>query len=114
MGLDTTHNAWHGPYSAFNRFRELLMIAYNGSNLRGYEGFGGNLSMDNIEDAGLKIFFNHSDCDGEITAADCHLVANGLRSLSEKINDEYNTMRLKEFIAGCELAHSLDETLEFH
>jgi len=22
MGLDTTHNCWHGPYSSFNRWRE--------------------------------------------------------------------------------------------
>lgn len=24
MGLDTTHNAWHGPYSSFNRWRHWL------------------------------------------------------------------------------------------
>jgi hypothetical protein len=24
MGLDTTHNAWHGPYSMFNRYRHWL------------------------------------------------------------------------------------------
>jgi hypothetical protein len=24
MGLDTTHNAWHGPYSSFNQWRHWL------------------------------------------------------------------------------------------
>lgn len=28
MGLDTTHGAWHGPYSSFNRFRERLAGFY--------------------------------------------------------------------------------------
>lgn len=27
MGLDTTHNCWHGAYSAFSRWREQLAIA---------------------------------------------------------------------------------------
>lgn len=27
MGLDTTHGCWHGPYSAFNRWRETLARA---------------------------------------------------------------------------------------
>jgi hypothetical protein len=27
MGLDTTHDCWHGPYSAFGRFREALARA---------------------------------------------------------------------------------------
>lgn len=27
MGLDTTHGCWHGPYSAFGRFREYVARA---------------------------------------------------------------------------------------
>lgn len=27
MGLDTTHDCWHGPYSAFQRWREAVQVA---------------------------------------------------------------------------------------
>jgi hypothetical protein len=27
VGLDTTHDAWHGAYSAFSRWRELIAVA---------------------------------------------------------------------------------------
>lgn len=38
MGLDTTHGAWHGPYSLFNTFREKLAEFY-GIPLTLMEGF---------------------------------------------------------------------------
>lgn len=38
MGLDTTHNAWHGPYSSFNNFRRQLAKHY-GIPLDLMEGF---------------------------------------------------------------------------
>jgi len=31
MGLDTTHDAFHGAYSAFNRFRQIVCRAIGGS-----------------------------------------------------------------------------------
>lgn len=114
MGLDTTHNAWHGAYSSFNRFRHSLMLAYNGTNLSNYSGYGGNLAIENIEHKGLYEFFNHSDCDGEISANDCKLVADGLSEILPKLNDDYDIMRCKEFIAGCLLAYSKNEPLEFN
>ena len=114
MGLDTTHNAWHGPYSSFNRFREALMLAYNGTNLKDYSGYGGNLSIENIEHKGLYEFFNHSDCDGDISPENCKLVADGLTEILPKLTTEYDIMRCKEFIDGCLLAYINDEVLEFH
>ena len=31
MGLDISHDAWHGAYSAFNRFRQKVAQAMGGS-----------------------------------------------------------------------------------
>jgi hypothetical protein len=113
MGLDTSHNAWHGPYSAFNRFRRNLMLSYNNTSLDDYEGYGGNIPMNNIADKGLFIFFNHSDCDGDISPEDCKLVSESLLSLSPKVTDNYYRDLLTDFANGCALAYNNNETLEF-
>lgn len=39
MGLDTTHGCWHGAYSAFMRWREMLADAAGYPPLRLMEGF---------------------------------------------------------------------------
>jgi hypothetical protein len=123
MGLDTTHNAWHGPYSSFNDFRRAILKAYNGTDLFEYAGYemrckkdlqkqSSGLALENIDDDGIYILMNHSDCDGEIRWVDCKLVADSLRSLAGKIDGYYLT-KLAEFIKGCDLAHSKKEDLLF-
>ncbi len=114
MGLDTSHNAWHGPYSSFNTFRRSLMFAYNGTNLNDYNGYGGSLALENIEHKGLYEFFNHSDCDGDISPENCKLVADGLSEILPNLTDAYMIDRTNDFIAGCLDAHSKGEFLEFH
>ncbi len=49
MGLDTSHNAWHGPYSAFNNFRRQLAKHY-GIPLDLMQGFytGDNGELGNV------------------------------------------------------------------
>lgn len=39
MGLDTTHNAWHGAYSAFNRWRTMIAHVAGFPPLELMEGF---------------------------------------------------------------------------
>ncbi len=41
MGLDTTHNAWHGPYGSFNEMRHQILKAHNGADLWEYYGYKG-------------------------------------------------------------------------
>lgn len=74
---------------------------------------------------GLYTFLDHSDCEGEISPEMCVLVANELEELlpnMEKMNwkssghiSNYGGFvpTVKRFIAGCRLAASQNEPLEF-
>ena len=109
MGLDTTHDAFSGAYSAFNRFRQCIAAAIGGSFPDHYEyGPGGVLiPLDPSKEfgpvrqkegldpekfywgagytaethPGLHEFFRHSDCDGEIAPEMCVKVADELEAL---------------------------------
>lgn len=103
MGLDTSHDAFHGAYSAFNRFRQVICRATGGSfpphwlynddgslkvdehGLAIYNKdlddkliyFGGDLD----DESGLYAFLMHSDCDGEISPEMCVKVADDLEKI---------------------------------
>lgn len=107
MGLDTTHDAWHGAYSAFNRFRQAICEATGGSFpphwqyepdgtlKKGQDGRvlmkeGMNEEFVYMPDcapvgSGLREFLMHSDCDGEISPEMCVKVADELESILPKI-----------------------------
>ena len=70
MGLDTSHNAWHGPYSSFNEFRDMLAKQI-GINLNDYYGYGGTLDLMSIEHD-IQPLLNHSDCDGELSVKESY------------------------------------------
>ncbi len=123
MGLDTTHDAFHGPYSAFNRFRKDIAKVWGGSypphndpNLDDKYVYFPDF-MD--ENSGMAIFMRHSDCDGEINAEDCLKVADELEELLPKLerykdDNPFNShSRAVQFIKGCRLAHKRKEILEF-
>ncbi|MBW1739413.1 MAG: hypothetical protein JRJ69_18305 [Deltaproteobacteria bacterium] len=132
MGLDCSHNAFSGAYSAFNRFRQAVAKAANGSfpphdpknNLDDrYWYFGEGYSKDTHP--GLYIFLSHSDCDGEISPEDCKKVADELEELLPKLDamgkgkghiflvGGYGNV-CRKFIAGCRLAAEKNEPLEFY
>lgn len=105
MGLDISHDAFHGAYSAFNSLRQEVAHAVGGSYgphwLRAYSGELArdkdgypitDLSLDRNtfyipdeitreEYPGLWEFLLHSDCDGEISPEMCVKVANDLEPL---------------------------------
>lgn len=103
MGLDTTHGAFNGAYSAFNRLRQAVCFAAGGSfpphwqyNADGSlkEGSDGRVLYDAEKDqeliympdcategSGLREFLSHSDCDGEISPEMCSKVADDLEAL---------------------------------
>jgi hypothetical protein len=109
MGLDTSHDAFHGAYSAFNRLRQEVASAIGGSYpphyLRAYdgkiaEGKNGSLIVDYTLDPerfytpdevtqeshpGLWEFLTHSDCDGAIAPDMCAKVADDLEPLLDKM-----------------------------
>ncbi len=110
MGLDTTHDAWHGAYSAFMRWREKIAEVAGLPPFRLMEGFYQNLSSgmppslfcngyqresetlksldallpikwECLKPSPLHELLFHSDCDGEIPAASCGPIADELEKL---------------------------------
>lgn len=111
MGLDTTHDAFHGAYSAFNRFRQEICRAMGPESSfpphykrdeqgRLIQDERGMLVRDPLKDEelvyidgeysrethpGLYEFLMHSDCDGEISPEMCAKVADDLEALLPKV-----------------------------
>ncbi len=99
MGLDTTHDCWHGAYSAFTRWRnELARVA--GYSFHMEEGAFTVPSVDwghlqeNIQgdwdktpDDPLLVLIAHSDCDGHIKPKQAKALAIRLRELLPLLPD---------------------------
>jgi hypothetical protein len=111
MGLDCSHDAFHGAYTAFNRFRQAVCFALgDGSSFPPHFRYHNDGSL--MEDAqgrvlyhedldpnsfywpdgytqeahpGLHLFLSHSDCDGEISPEMCVKVADELEQLLPKV-----------------------------
>lgn len=115
MGLDTSHDAWHGPYSSFNEFRGKLASKI-GVDIKSLEGYGGEQPFPKDD---LSILLDHSDCDGDIKSEDCEKLANRLDELLKDMPKEPNVFwslheQTSTFIKGLRLAHSKNEPLDFH
>ena len=93
MGLDVSHDAWSGAYSAFNRFRQKIAAAIGGSfpphadpkEFPDPTSWYTPQSMTALTHPGLFEFLSHSDCDGEIGPEMCAHVADELEALIPKI-----------------------------
>ncbi len=109
MGLDCSHDAFHGAYGAFNRLRQLVCFVTGGSFPPHYKrnadgsliySKGSQIAIldDSLDpnliyfgkdlpaDSGLSIFLSHSDCDGDISPTMCSRVADELEALLPKIS----------------------------
>lgn len=114
MGLDTTHECWHGPYGSFKLFRYDLGRQI-GINLDDYIGYGerGTKDLESIEHD-LMPLFNHSDCDGELQPSECVKIANGLYDVLNNLNYELKIEtwnfedKIKQFMDGCKNAAELN------
>ena len=117
MGLDTTHNAWNGPYSSFGSWRKWL-AKQAGFNLDDMEGFGGGKEWS--EEMKAKDYYpllNHSDCDGVLTPLECQKTAKFLGHIMAKGNsdgDKYMLEKCANFYMGCIDAIGRNENIEFH
>jgi hypothetical protein len=111
MGLDTTHDCWHGAYSAFSRWRDALAHAagYTFHEMKdGYGRLNPDLDWGNIEakigkdllgkwDAipvrpdgtpdPLIILLAHSDCEGELQVEFLPALANRLKELLPRLEE---------------------------
>lgn len=120
MGLDTTHECWHGAYSAFNRWRNKISEVAGYGPLDDREGFGGDKPWPDGD--ALVLLLNHSDCDGELPWERCGEIADRLESLLPALTIAgeggghigYYADKTRVFIAGLRAAHSAKENVEFH
>ncbi len=117
MGLDTTHDCWHGPYSSFGQFRKRL-AGMIGMNLGAMEGFGGSIKWELLAPDPLHVLLNHSDCEGDISVEDCLPLAKRLEQLAEAMTEDVNPYGDKflaeRFAKGLRAAHEANEKVEFH
>lgn len=131
MGLNCSHGAFDGAYSAFNRFRQAVCEATGGSypphkdqTLDDKSWYWGD-AYSQESHPGLYEFLCHSDCDGEISPEKCVLVANDLEALLPEIEKlpilptghieragGYIEVA-KKFITGCRAASAMNQPLEF-
>ncbi len=116
MGLDCSHNCWHGAYSAFMRWRQMLAETAGLPPLDFMEGFydpgaayrdpiywarkGLNdeqafsdirrqlpIKWDCLKPSPIHILLYHSDCEGEIPWENCAPIADKLEELLPKLPD---------------------------
>ena len=119
MGLDTTHNCWHGSYTSFHRFREELANAIGMPDLKKMEGFGGAIAWESLPPDTLHVLLNHSDSDGVIEAKDCLPLAERLEEivrLHAVYEEDYGYSwqeRALQFAKGLRVAASLGENVDF-
>jgi hypothetical protein len=138
MGLDTTHDAWHGAYSAFSRWRNAVAVAAGYEVVRitsdGWtrddvdidwsiyrdENYQGEWTNGPFIDDPLLHLIVHSDCDGVIHPKHARPLAVRLESLLPKLDESKSgghiwSMRevTQQFIDGLRLAADADEDVEF-
>jgi hypothetical protein len=136
MGLDTTHDCWHGAYSAFGRWRkELAKVAgywitkvqdgiYNDETIIVDWGhlqdklFG---DWDKVPDDPLLVLIAHSDCEGVIHPREAKALAGRIEQLLPLLPKgdggghiyDWQVVTQK-FIAGLREASNNNEDVEFH
>ena len=121
MGLDTSHDCWHGAYSAFNRWRTALceVAGYGALEERaGYVTGGKPWPKGDV----LVELLMHSDCDGSLAADICAPLADRLESLLPALEIKGDggghlggyAEKTRTFIEGLRAAAEAGEPVEFH
>jgi hypothetical protein len=133
MGLDVSHDAFHGAYSAFNRLRQVIVEDLMDGKWPGpgqwLDGTGSwtyatESGYSPETHPGLWEFLCHSDFDGVIAPERCALVARDLETLLDPIEamgiggghikrDGGFRAVLQRFIDGCLRAAEAGEELRF-
>ena len=117
MGLDTSHDCWHGSYSAFNTFRTAIARAA-GIDYEDMEGVGGTTAWRTLKPDPIHILLTHSDCEGSISWKEAATLAKRLDALILKLphrgqNDGWIADAARKFASGCRRAAAKHEDIEF-
>ena len=138
MGLDTTHDCWHGSYHSFSAWRnhvaeaagypigdrdgldgETYVLPWDLFPMARYDGEG--WAQQPVEDPLLHLLV-HSDCDGLIHPSEGRHIAARLEQLLPRIQEQsprYEWLRdravplTEAFIAGLRRAAEAGEDVEF-
>lgn len=137
MGLDTSHDCWHGAYSAFSRWRnkiaevagydvarvqyedhiwhELALIDWGHMTPANLQGEWGETPADP-----LLVLIAHSDCDGVIHPVQAGPLAERLQELLPLLPDEEGPGHIRhwrgttqQFIDGLRAAAGANEDVVF-
>lgn len=142
MGLDTTHNCWHGSYGSFTRWRDELatLAGYTVRDPTAEEREDGvywkviDLPWDRFAeknylgdwdsppgDDPLIYLLAHSDCDGHIHPHEGRHLADRLEQLLAKMPsltahgcDDWMQEKTRQFIDGLRAAVAANEDVLFH
>ena len=139
MGLDTSFDAWNGPYSAFNRWRDTLAHVAGYPLVEVAMDYAGNkraapnidwesVTFDNLEgdwtasgtpSDPLIILIAHYDCQGYILPEYCGILADRLEELLPAIEEDpfptrdWMISKTEQFIKGLREAEELDQPVDF-
>lgn len=124
MGLDTSHDCWHGSYITFGHFRGKLFDAAFGGGPRAHYAYLDEVDAwpetdDRLKDP-LMALLLHSDCDGEIEIDKQLALAERLEQLAPKLAEDPDdktrrfSERAKTFAKGLREAHKAGEPVGFH
>ena len=124
MGLDTTHNCWHGPYSSFQAWRNkvaeaagyeikyqdgLEMPVVDQEHLTNAQAYG---EWEETPSDPLLVLIWHSDCDGVIHPSQAAALGSRLIDLEPKM-DSGTAYIANQFIHGLLIAAAHGEDVEF-
>ncbi len=133
MGLDTTHDCWHGAYSAFNRWRntvaELAGYQLKNDGIYDFPDIDwtalkeGNLlgDWDELPEDPMVVLIAHSDCEGELPVPVLLPLVDRLEKLVPQLPEGDGGGHIwdwrgvtQRFVDGLRKAASLSEPVEFH
>ena len=122
MGLDTSHDCYHGSYGYFHQWRKEIAktVGIDLSLMNGFACYkvgSPGIPWENLKPDALHVLLNHSDCGGYIEAADCAPLADRLEEILPLLPEEDDSQNWREttqrFIDGLRLAASKGEPVEF-
>ena len=111
MGLETTHNCWHGPYSSFNQFRCAIALA-DGFNLEEMEGYDGGRKWESLPPNKIHLLLDHSDCEGRLDWKQCGHIAESFIELYPRLDPRWQ-VEARQFVKGLRLARKQKKSVIF-